>query len=455
MPVTTRNQAEGSAGDGEQPLQVNINEEHGAVGGAEPLPVQPLFNENAEHPGDHTQDESRRDSAIYGAIDAAVGLSQANMLQLVRAEMQVAIREAMSRQSSSATNPSNNPPVNPPNPPPPQIYSARNRQDRIQDGIDWPMDLLPPPPPTVRSNRDGQANIAPPEPGVGAIPRRSTGAQGRNSRQYAPRYGPKYPELYKWGIKFDPKTMLIEDFIFRVERLQLTYQCPWEELLAGFHHLLSETIQQWYWSYLRHKRNAVIIWDDFRLDLLREFQRYTSNADVLRQLMDRIQGKDETTGQFIDAALSLRTQLRQPLPDQEFIDILRRNLRPNISALIFGTYMYSIEYFRAVCKKAEDMVMNDWSRRNRPVEVKRTVAEIVEEAPLSVVEVNALQPNSKILCWNCKQLGHIFKDCPSTERKYFCYRCGWEDVIAKNCPRCKGNGKQPLPQTGEVRAILP
>ncbi|GBP13512.1 hypothetical protein EVAR_101098_1 [Eumeta japonica] len=49
-----------------------------------------------------------------------------------------------------------------------------------------------------------------------------------------------YPELFKWGIKYDDtaKTMLVEDFIFRVEKLQRSYNCPWEVIMDGFHHLL-------------------------------------------------------------------------------------------------------------------------------------------------------------------------------------------------------------------------
>ncbi|GBP14553.1 hypothetical protein EVAR_101101_1 [Eumeta japonica] len=48
-----------------------------------------------------------------------------------------------------------------------------------------------------------------------------------------------YPELFKWGIKYDDtaKTMLVEDFIFRVEKLQRSYNCPWEVIMDGFHHL--------------------------------------------------------------------------------------------------------------------------------------------------------------------------------------------------------------------------
>lgn len=301
--------------------------------------------------------------------------------------------------------------------------------------------------------------------------------------------------------------MSVEDFIFRVERLQCIYNYPWDEITESFHHLLGENVSRWYWLYIRQRANRVINWENLRLDLLREFQQFSANCDVLRQIMDRVQGKDEKTGQFIDAVLTLRTQLRQPLTDAELIDIIQRNLKPRILALVFGTPAYSMEHFRTMCKKAEEVIAYDWQRRAQQSYNQRNIAEVqhqempqqsyqqrnIAEIQLQEIpqqnyqqrnipeiewqgrpqityqqqqnvpgiewketsdeaEVDALQAGSKVQCWNCKQFGHICRNCPSTIRRLFCFKCGLDDVTSPMCPRCQGNGRNPLSSTGEIRS---
>lgn len=59
-------------------------------------------------------------------------------------------------------------------------------------------------------------------------------------------YRQKYPYISKWGLKFDgtPRTPLVEDIIFRVDRLQKSYGCSDKELVDGFHHLLEGRVNQ-------------------------------------------------------------------------------------------------------------------------------------------------------------------------------------------------------------------
>lgn len=58
--------------------------------------------------------------------------------------------------------------------------------------------------------------------------------------------------------------------------------------------------------------------------------------------------------------------------------------------------------------------------------------------PLDVDEIELNKPTKNpLICWNCRQNGHMFMDCPSTERTLFCYRCGEPEVKAPNCSNCK------------------
>lgn len=43
---------------------------------------------------------------------------------------------------------------------------------------------------------------------------------------------------------------------------------------------------------------------------------------------------------------------------------------------------------------------------------------------------------AEIRCFNCKEQGHLLKDCPEKITRIFCFRCGKDDNIAPNCTNC-------------------
>jgi hypothetical protein len=54
------------------------------------------------------------------------------------------------------------------------------------------------------------------------------------------------------------------------------------------------------------------------------------------------------------------------------------------------------------------------------------------------------QSQSNVICFRCKRVGHPFQLCTvHMPNKVFCFRCGLDDVVTPNCPRClnKGNGQ--------------
>ncbi|KAI8118538.1 hypothetical protein CVS40_9881 [Lucilia cuprina] len=54
--------------------------------------------------------------------------------------------------------------------------------------------------------------------------------------------------LEKWGFKFDGtnKSFTVEDFVFRVEVLKNDYNCPWDMVMNGFHHLVTGAASTWF-----------------------------------------------------------------------------------------------------------------------------------------------------------------------------------------------------------------
>lgn len=220
-------------------------------------------------------------TGIFEAVDAV----RSELLQLVRSEMRV-IADAL------------------------RHHNNANNRDSNNQNLNWPQDL----PRSARQSNPNNSNAH------NAAEVQNNLPTAGNSTAFH-RYQPKYPQISKWGITFDgtEKTMQVEDFIFRAEKLQFSYNCPWDEVIKGFHHLLDGQASKWYCLHIKDRPN--INWQNMKLDIVQKFQMYHSNMDVLRKIMDRIQLREEKCTSFIDAILNLRNQLREPLSDYQLVDI--------------------------------------------------------------------------------------------------------------------------------------
>lgn len=350
----------------------------------------------------------------------------ASILQVIRSEMREAVAEAVKSALSTPAVPA-------------------NRASYSSPGVDWPRDFA----------LGDRARGRPPNTYV-AQPELRRDSSNQISR-------PGYHSISKWGIKFDgtPKTPVIEDFIFRVDRLQQNYGCSDEELMAGFHHLLEGRANQWYWD--RIQRHPDLSFSNLRADIIREFEQFHSNADVLRQIIDRKQGKEEKATQYIDAINGLRMQLREPLKEHEMVDIVKAGLRPRIAHMIFGTQLYSVEHLRAECRKAESLLEREFLQRSRPGLPVRSVNELYDpdfDEPTETLEELRLRNNfqkrsdkTNVKCWNCGTTGHTFKQCSAEQRAYFCFRCGQSGVTAPQCDNCRsGNRRSNVNAGGDSRS---
>lgn len=268
----------------------------------------------------------------------------------------------------------------------------------------------------------------------------------------------------KWGLNFDGNNlrMSVEDFIFRLERLQAQYDIPLEELERDFHLLLSGPAKDWYWLFVQ--TNVGVKWPGLKQALLNQYQTSRSNCEIIRDLVERRQNPNETIDQYFQAMNQIRARLVQGITEHDMLKILKRNVRESIGRIVFPIAVSSVEQLRIECNEAERTFLRKDVRNIQPQPRNMRVNEVYfdqniyipveESASDEVGEVSALQMNRPLLvCWNCKVPGHTFMDCPSTERSVFCYRCGRPNVITPNCPHCQGNLKQGVGVSGDQRPL--
>lgn len=280
-------------------------------------------------------------------------------------------------------------------------------------------------------------------------------SQDFNPQQYPQNYKPITPnQLDKWGLKFDgsSKVLTVEDFVFRVELLRNDYNCPWDILMKGFHHLVTGTASTWFWTF--RMQNPTADWHTLKYHLIRKFRNFESDFEIQRRIMERRQAPNETTDCFITEIIKLKNQMRVHVDETELVKIVKDNLKDGLAQLVFPIRIFSLDHLLEECKRAERNIAKRSSHR-MPLGNPRKIYEVeMYEEPVDeqVRIVEAMQkeklPAKQLVCWNCKAPGHSFIECPVVQRNVFCYRCGFDGVTSPTCPRCVGNTKSNTRKTG-------
>lgn len=262
----------------------------------------------------------------------------------------------------------------------------------------------------------------------------------------------------KFGVNFDgnQNKLSVEDFVFRIEHLQWSNQLSWAEVLRDFHLLVSGEAQEWYW--LQLKSGKIGTWEQLKQALFSRYRTPKSYLEATRNLLDRKQQPGESVDGFFHSFNLLCSKIEHPISEFELVRIAKSNLKESLGRIVFPMFVSSIEQLRIACAEAERNFLRK-DNRYVPPHSARLVRQ-VNEASIEVHRMNDDQNEQEIAamgvmvtCWNCQKTGHVFKDCISTERHIFCYRCGKADTITPYCQNCKsGNGKRNVVKAGNQRS---
>ena len=204
-----------------------------------------------------------------------------------------------------------------------------------------------------------------------------------------------HTKIADWGISYEgPRGQTsVEDFVFRVEYLQNHYRCPWQEVLRDFHRLLNGEAKDWYWLSLRS--NPYMAWPQLKECLLRQFRNTKSDFEMMRNLVERRQNAGETIDEYFLAMIKLRSMLRVEIGEPDMIKIIKRNVRDNISRMIYAMQIWSVEHLREECKQAEEHLSRNFQRNvqmpnSRPMP-SRQVQSVYFEENCQVEEENQVE----------------------------------------------------------------
>lgn len=263
--------------------------------------------------------------------------------------------------------------------------------------------------------------------------------------------------LQSWNVRFDgsSKGLRANEFVYRIECLtRETLQGNMQLICNNLQMLLHGKAREWFWRY--HKSVEAIEWEPFCSALLEQYKDHRTTYDIREELNNRKQKPNESFESFYDSIMDIIDHLTVPLEEHEIVEILFRNLRPEIRHELLYVKFYSIAELKKLCLKRETLLREESFKRNyySRTALQRRIAAIEGSSlpednletlntDMGDISINAVsKPEFVLKCWNCDEDGHKWDMCLK-ERIVFCYGCGLKNVYKPNCQFCSKNLKQP------------
>lgn len=294
----------------------------------------------------------------------------------------------------------------------------------------------------------------------------------------------------KWRIHFsgEPRGMTVNQFISRVETLASNNRITEQELLGQANFLFKEgsEAEDWYYTFCHKFRT----WADFRCAVLLRFEQLNKDRVIERQILDRRQWPNETIMAYVSTIEKLAQQLGKPMPEDRKYEILRDNVKDAYKPFLIQYRITNISELLSVCYELDKSMTQtptpyhrtrqpqvncleeegEWNEgpddeelnavgrggtrypNDRPREQPRTKPSALgrphqerytgtipksegpeHSKPTAPVDHDASQELGAILCWNCRQFGHYWRNCEQ-DKRVFCHFCGHTNVTTAKCP---------------------
>lgn len=256
--------------------------------------------------------------------------------------------------------------------------------------------------------------------------------------------------IKNWNLQFDGSAqgLDVEEFLYRVKLLTAdNFDEDYTIVCKHLNVLLTGKAREWFWRY--RKQVPSVVWEDFCAAIRYQYKDFKSDSDIREELRNRKQRLGENFESFYDSVSSILDRLSTPIPETELIEIVKRNLRPEIRHELLYVPIFSIAHLRKLIQMRENLLNDEGCRRqlaNKAANIqypRRNVAEIeLLNDPVADLEsesgfdVDAIvNPSSSHKCWNCQEAGHFWEDCIK-ERTVFCYGCGARNTYKPSCVKC-------------------
>lgn len=256
----------------------------------------------------------------------------------------------------------------------------------------------------------------------------------------------------KWNISKFTGFNNVLDFLEEVEELRLACGMSKEQLLRCASTLLTDAALMWF----RGIKSSVTTWDELVLLLKDTYLPTDYEKHLLADILARTQHVNEKSALYIAIMENYFNRLKRKPAESERLRIIIDNMLPEIQKQLALQPVNSLSELVEKCKGVEDVFWRaeHWRpppnnprviteanliyRRPKVHEVEPVHA-VSGDPPTAQQTPNYEVSNRVVTCWNCRQQGHVKRDCDKPPSVH-CYRCGRQDVTIRTCPSCSGNG---------------
>lgn len=256
--------------------------------------------------------------------------------------------------------------------------------------------------------------------------------------------------IHQWSLRFDgsPDGLDAADFLFRVERQADLYGVSHGALVIGFGDLLKGRAEQWYWTIQRQYGN--ITWDDLKHAFIR---RYASHRETDYEIRAKIETRKQRIGEpfnnFCQDIEALASRLARRMSEGELVEILQRNMQMALKKALWRERVQYVDELIRVCTEYEKLCREEeWQNKryrvhelSYPESNAQNISTENQHNQIEAIRMAGTNNNLEI-CWNCKDIGHVFSQCKVPQSHIFCYWCGAPGVLSANCQRCSENRRK-------------
>lgn len=239
--------------------------------------------------------------------------------------------------------------------------------------------------------------------------------------------------------------MEVDDFIFRVEWQAQLYGITDSTLAFGLGELLTDRANQWFWTYQRATECAN--WNQLKQALIQRFSPgRDSDYEIRAKIVSRCQRHNESFSDFCLDIEALAVKLTKRMRNDELVEILRHNMRFELQEALCFKQTSTVEELIRCCYQFEKLELHHKNRSPaRIAELENHIslhdssyyADNHKPNKIATTSNNQKLGNGVQICWNCKELGHVFKKCNRQQLSIFCFSCG--SSVRPQCQKCLGN----------------